>query len=173
MGTSNKIRIERRAVSVEVLVGTEIPGGGGRGRLYITLHCHHYNDSCIKSYDSHFSVFTNCEGQSRKTMSTDDNFWREWRTEAESNRGSSAYEPNALPLNRTGSFSLLFLLSHHLCRPQRHCSCAARPDISTSDHTQASFRNTAPPPEVHRRRSSGAVWKSRWPSWALVPNKPT
>ena len=22
-------------------------------------------------------------------------------------------------------------------------------------------------------RSSGAVWKSRWPSWALVPNKPT
>ena len=21
--------------------------------------------------------------------------------------------------------------------------------------------------------SSGAVWKSRWPSWALVPNKPT
>ena len=50
------MRIERRAVSVEVLVGTEIPGGGGRGRLYITLHCHHYNDSCIKSYDSHFSV---------------------------------------------------------------------------------------------------------------------
>ena len=22
-------------------------------------------------------------------------------------------------------------------------------------------------------QSSGAVWKSRWPSWALVPNKPT
>ena len=26
---------------------------------------------------------------------------------------------------------------------------------------------------VSRKRSSGAVWKSRWPSWAPVPNKPT
>ena len=22
------------------MTGTEIPGGGGRGRLYLTLHCH-------------------------------------------------------------------------------------------------------------------------------------
>ena len=27
-------------VSEEMLVGTKIPGGGGRGRLYLTLHCH-------------------------------------------------------------------------------------------------------------------------------------
>ena len=39
-------------------MGTEIPGGGRRGRLYLTLHCHHQNDSCIKtgSEDSRFNV---------------------------------------------------------------------------------------------------------------------
>ena len=25
-----------------------MPGDGGRWRLYLTLHCHHQNDSCIK-----------------------------------------------------------------------------------------------------------------------------
>ena len=40
-----------RVVSKEVLTGTEIPGGGGRGRLYLSLHCHHQNDSCIKMGD--------------------------------------------------------------------------------------------------------------------------
>ena len=35
-------------VSEEVLAGTEIPGGGGRGRLYLTLHCHHQNDSALR-----------------------------------------------------------------------------------------------------------------------------
>ena len=40
------------------MAGTEIPGGGGRGRLYLTLHCHHQNDSCIKmgSDESQFNV---------------------------------------------------------------------------------------------------------------------
>ena len=35
-------------------------GGGGRGReiRYISLHCHHRNDSCVKmgSDESHFNV---------------------------------------------------------------------------------------------------------------------
>ena len=34
-------------------------GGGGRGRLlYLSLHCHHQNDSCIKmgSGENHFNV---------------------------------------------------------------------------------------------------------------------
>ena len=33
-------------------------GGVGRGRLYLSLHCHHQNDSCIKmgSDESHFNV---------------------------------------------------------------------------------------------------------------------
>ena len=38
-----------------------------------------------------------------KTVSTDHNFWRERRAEADSNRGPSAYQPNALPLGQTGS----------------------------------------------------------------------
>ena len=40
-------------------------------------------------------------GQSHKIVSTD-NFWRERRAEADSNRGPSAYQPNVLPLAQTG-----------------------------------------------------------------------
>ena len=38
--------------------GPKIPGGG-RGRLYLKLHCHQQNDSCIKmgSDESHFNAF--------------------------------------------------------------------------------------------------------------------
>ena len=44
-----------------MLVGTQIPGGAGKMEviyLYLTLHCHHENDSCIKmgSVESHFNV---------------------------------------------------------------------------------------------------------------------
>ena len=40
-------------------------------------------------------MFHNCEGQSHKT---DRKLWRERRAEADSNRGPSAYQPNALPV---------------------------------------------------------------------------
>ena len=48
----------RRVVSEEVLAGSGIPGGGERERLYVSLHCHHHNDSCMKmgSDESHFNV---------------------------------------------------------------------------------------------------------------------
>ena len=45
----------------------------------------------------------NYEGQSHKTVSTEHNFWRERRAEADSNRRPSAHQPNALPLGQTGS----------------------------------------------------------------------
>ena len=48
-------------------------------------------------------MFDNSEGQSQKTVSTDHNFRSERRAEADSNRGPSAYQPNALPLGQTGS----------------------------------------------------------------------
>jgi len=32
-------------------VWTEVPGGGGRGKLYITLHYHHQNDSYLEDSD--------------------------------------------------------------------------------------------------------------------------
>ena len=46
-------------------------------------------------------MFHNCEGQIHKTVSTDHNFWKEGRAEADLNRGPSAYQPNALPLGQT------------------------------------------------------------------------
>ena len=42
--------------------------------MYVSLHCHHQNDSCIKmgsaSDDSHFNVSVGSDGQSHKTVST-------------------------------------------------------------------------------------------------------
>ena len=62
-------------VSEEVLARAEIPGGMGRGRLHLTLHCHHHNDSRIKtgSDESHFNVSLTVS-DSHKTVSTDHNF---------------------------------------------------------------------------------------------------
>ena len=52
-------------------------------------------------------IFHNCEGQNHKTVSTEHTFWSEKRTEADSNRGPSACQPNALPLGQTGSLNLV------------------------------------------------------------------
>ena len=53
-------------------------GGGVREIIYLSLHCYHQNDFCIKvgSGESHFNVsqLFYCEGQSHKTVSTDHNF---------------------------------------------------------------------------------------------------
>ena len=46
-------------------------------------------------------IFHNCEGQSHKTVSSDHNFWRERRAEADLNWSPSAYHPNALPWGQT------------------------------------------------------------------------
>ena len=51
-----------------------------------------------------FNVSVGSDGQSHKTVSTNHNlFEEERRAEAVSNRGPSAYQPNALPLGQTGS----------------------------------------------------------------------
>ena len=74
--------------------------------IYLSLHCHHQNDFCIKmgSDESHFNVSIGSDGQNHKTVSTNHNrLGRERRAEAESSRGPSAYQPNALPLGQTGS----------------------------------------------------------------------
>ena len=45
--------------------------GGGRGRdIYLPLHCHHQNDSCIKmgSDESHFNVSIGSDGQSQDSV---------------------------------------------------------------------------------------------------------
>ena len=54
-------------------------GGGKRGVIYLSLHCHHQNDFCIKigSDDSHFNVSVGSDGQSHKTVSTNHNLSEE------------------------------------------------------------------------------------------------
>ena len=62
-------------------------GGGGKGAwrwgereiIYLSLHCHHQNDSCIKmgSDESHFNVSVGSDGQSHKTVSTIHNLFEE------------------------------------------------------------------------------------------------
>ena len=47
--------------------------------IYLSLHCHHQNDSCIKmgSDESHFNVSVGSDGQSRTTVSTNHNLFEE------------------------------------------------------------------------------------------------
>ena len=59
---------------------------GGEGGMevgvegdYLSLHCHHQNDSCIKmgSDESHFDISVGSDGQSHKTVSTNHNLFDE------------------------------------------------------------------------------------------------
>ena len=47
--------------------------------IYLSLHCHHQNDTCIKtgSDGSHFNVSVGSDGQSHKTVSTNHNLFEE------------------------------------------------------------------------------------------------
>ena len=81
-------------------------GGGGRGRLYICRYAAVTTRmTSVLRWAAMRAIlmFHNCEGQSHKRVCTDHNFLRERRAEADSNRGPSAYQPNALPLGQTGS----------------------------------------------------------------------
>ena len=86
-----------------MLAGTEISGGRGRGRLYLTLygvlHCHHQNDSCIKMgiLMKQLIMMGKVTRQCPQTTT-----FEERRAEAESIRSPSAYQPSALPLGQTG-----------------------------------------------------------------------
>ena len=52
---------------------------GEEGEIYLSLHCHNQNDSCIKvgSNESHFNVSVGSDGQSHKTVSTNHNLFEE------------------------------------------------------------------------------------------------
>ena len=81
---------------------------GERESIYLSLHSHHQNDSCIKmgSDENHFNVSVGSDGQSHKIVSTNHNLFEEkGEPKRVSNRGPSAYQPNALPLGQTGSQS--------------------------------------------------------------------
>ena len=57
--------------------GGECVGGRKREIIYLSLHYHHQNDSCIKmgTDDSHFNVSVGSDGQSHKTVSTNHNLF--------------------------------------------------------------------------------------------------
>ena len=50
---------------------------GERDIIYLSLHCHHHNDSCIKmdSDENHFNVGS--DGQRHRTVSTNHNLFEE------------------------------------------------------------------------------------------------
>ena len=54
---------------------------GEREIIYLSLHCHHQNDFCIKnkmgSDESHFNVSVGSDGQNHKTVSTNHNLFEE------------------------------------------------------------------------------------------------
>ena len=52
---------------------------GMREIIYLSLHCHHQNDSCIKvgSDESHFSFSLVVRDKSHKTVSTNHNLFEE------------------------------------------------------------------------------------------------
>ena len=52
---------------------------GEREIIYLSLHCHHQNDFCIKmgSDESHFNVSVGSDGQGYKTVSTNHNLFEE------------------------------------------------------------------------------------------------
>ena len=80
-------------------------GGGGRRRLYTYRYTVTTRMTSALRWAAIRAVlmFHNREGQSHKIVSTEHNFWRERRAEADSNLGPSAYQPNTLPLGQTGS----------------------------------------------------------------------
>ena len=77
-------------------------GEGGKGVwrwrereiIYVSLHCHHQNDSCIKMGvdESHFNVSVGSDGQSQRTVSTNRNLF--WKTK----ESRSSIEPRTFRL---------------------------------------------------------------------------
>ena len=52
---------------------------GEREIIYLSVHCHHQNDSCIKmgNNESHFNVLVESDRQSHRIVSTNHNLFEE------------------------------------------------------------------------------------------------
>ena len=68
---------------------------GERDTIYLSLQCHHQNDSCIKmgSDESHFIVSLIGKDKVTKQCLQTTTFEDKGGAEADSNRGPSAYQP--------------------------------------------------------------------------------
>ena len=78
-------------------------GGGWRETIYLSLHFHHLNNSCIKMGSDERRFKVSLTVRDKITRQWPQTFRKERRAEAVSSRGPSAYQPNALPLGQTGS----------------------------------------------------------------------
>ena len=60
-------------------VGNGVRRWEEREIIYLSLHCHHQDDFCIKmgSDESHFNVSVGSDGQSHRTVSTNHNLFEE------------------------------------------------------------------------------------------------
>ena len=69
--------------------------GGGGEDIYVSLHCRHQNDACIKMGrdESHFNVLLIMRDKVTRQCPQATTFENEMRAEADSNRGPSAYQP--------------------------------------------------------------------------------
>ena len=100
-----------------------MPGGGGRGRLYLTRHCHRHNDFYMGSDESHFNVsfVRHCH----TAVSTNHNFPREGESKRRIKPTSSAHSLNALPL---GQIARLVVICRCILFAQELTETARRKD---------------------------------------------
>ena len=82
-------------------------GGGEREIIYLSLHCHHQNDSNIKmgSDESHFKVSLIVKDKVTRQCPQTTAFEEKGEPKRIQTLGPFAYQPNALPLGQTGSQS--------------------------------------------------------------------
>ena len=90
----------------------------GRGRLYTYRYTVTTRMTCIKmgSDERHFNVSLIMKDKVTKQCPQTTPFQEKGEPKADSNRGPSAYQPNALPLGQTGSrvsgFAFMLLNVH-------------------------------------------------------------
>ena len=115
-------------INLKAYEGREEGGGGiwrwrKREIIYLSLRCHHQNDSCIKigSNQRNFNVSVGSDGQSHKTVSTNHNLFEEkgepkrFRTVIHPLTSLTA-RPNRLTENRV-AWKVRLLLTHTLRCP--------------------------------------------------------
>ena len=135
-------------------------------------------------------TFHNCDGQCHKTVSTDHNFWRERRAEADLNRGPSAYQPNALPLGQTGSLHKVVFCFSLLCPPpgaytavacvfRNECALFSSADLQRGaaasihhSHRRPVLRRTQVPQPCGAEHWGQGQWQGQCHSVHSKPNAP-
>ena len=124
---------------------------GKREIIYLPLHCHHQNDSCIRmgSDENHFNVPLTVMDKVT-TVSTNDNLFEE-TGETKRNRCLPAY--NALPLGQTGS--------HFFCLKslQRHWQLPGMCPLDTQNRVHCNTKkkqkqNKVPPPHTVTKKAN-------------------